>query len=61
MTATFFFFDSSFEKVNDLTTPGKKFWDGEMDWFIVKRFFGPEHCYEGRRDAWRVKMQLEAL
>jgi hypothetical protein len=61
MTGTFLFFESSLEEVSNLTAPGKKFWDGEMEWFIVNRFFGPEPCYEGRRGAWRVKMQVEAL
>ena len=61
MTSTFIFYDTSFEEVTYLTTPGKKFWDGEMDWFIVKRFFSPEHFLEGSKDAWKVKMTLEAL
>jgi hypothetical protein len=61
MTGTFIFYETSFDEVANLTTPGKKFWDGEMDWFIIKRFFAPEQFLEGSKDAWRVKMTLEAL
>jgi len=61
MTNTFFFYNMSFAEVNNLTAPGKKFWDGDMDWFILNRIFGPENCYEGKNKVWRVKMELEAL
>lgn len=63
MTSTYFFYDCGREAVEARTRPGKKFWDGDWEFFIQDRLSLEEAREDSTKEKgpWRVRLRLEPL